>query len=139
MSHVSKIELQINDLETLKAACKRMGLEFVPDQLNYSWYGKHIGDYPLPEGFTLDDLGKCHHAIKVPGASYEIGVVKRNARYFLLWDFYSVGGLESRLGKGASKLRQAYAVERVHKEARRKGYRIQENRTENSIQLILSA
>ena len=98
MSHVAKIELEINDLETLKAACKDLGFEFLCDQPTYRWYGQWVGDYPLPQGFTQDDLGKCTHAIRVPGATYEIGVVKRGSKYLLLWDFYGAGGLQQHLG-----------------------------------------
>ncbi len=138
MSHVARIELEINDLDTLRAACKRLGLEFVQDQKTYAWWGTHVGDYPLPEGFTAEDLGKCHHAIKVPGAKYELGVVERNGKYTLLWDFYSSGGLEQVLGKGAGRLRQAYAVERVRREAIRKSYRITETTSRQSIRLTIT-
>ena len=138
MSHVAKIELIINDLEILKAACERLGLQFVPNQQTYAWYGRYQGDYPLPEGFSVEDLGRCDHAIRVPAASYEVGVVHRGGRYALLWDFWSSGGLEKALGKEACRLRQAYAVERVHREARLKGYRIREQKTEQGIRLVMS-
>jgi hypothetical protein len=138
MSHVSKIELEIKDLDTLKAACERLNLEFVPNQRTYKWYGEHVGDYPLPQGFSIEDMGKCDHAIMVPGASYELGVVHRNRKYTLLWDFYSSGGLERVLGKGGGKLKQAYAVERIRREATLKGYRLHETKSENSVRLRMT-
>lgn len=138
MSHVAKIELEINDLDTLKAACERLGVEFIPDQKHYRWYNEHVGDYPLPEGFTPEDLGRCDHAIHVPGASYEVGVVRRGSKYVLLWDFYSAGGLERKLGKGAGRLKQAYAVERVRRGARLKGYQVREQKTDQGIRLTLA-
>ena len=101
MSHVARIELEINDLDSLKAACKSLGLEFVPDQKTFEWYGRQVGNYPLPDGFTLEDMGRCDHAIRVPGAQYEIGVVKRRGKYTLLWDFWEDGGLETVLGMAA--------------------------------------
>ncbi len=123
MSHVTQIELKVKDLEALKAACKRLGLEFVENQTTYRWYGRFVGDYPLPEGLKQEDLGKCTHAIKVPGASYEIGVVNRhNGSHELLWDFWHQGGLERVLGKGGGKLKQAYALEAAKTAARRAGY-----------------
>ena len=137
MSHVARIELEINDLDSLKAACKSLGLEFVPDQKTFAWYGQHVGDYPLPDGFTLEDMGRCNHAIRVPGAQYEIGVVKRRGKYTLLWDFWEDGGLETVLGKGAGKLKQAYALERVKKEARQRNYRCLEKKTEQGIRITL--
>jgi hypothetical protein len=138
MSHVSKIELEVNDLDTLKAACKRLGLEFIDGQKTYAWYGRFMRDYPLPDGISADDLGKCDHAIRVPGAEYEIGIVKKNGKYTLLWDFWQSGGLEKKLGKNAGKLKQAYAVERVRREARTRGYGVCEQKVSQEIRLVLT-
>ena len=33
-------------------------------------------DKQLPEGISKSELGTCNHAIKVPGANYEIGIKK---------------------------------------------------------------
>ena len=139
MSHVAKIELEITDLDALKAACQRLGLEFRCGKRTYTWYGEYMGDHPLPEGLSVQDLGKCDHAIHVPGASYEVGVVKRNGRYLLLWDFWHAGGLEHVLGRNAGRLKQAYAIERTRREALRKGYRITESKTQNGLRLVLTA
>jgi hypothetical protein len=97
-----------------------------------------VGDAPLPDGFTVEDLGKCQHAIRVPGASYEIGFVQRQGRYHLLWDNWQSGNLERVLGSGAGRLKQAYAIERVAKEARLKGYRLCEKQMNNTVQLVLT-
>jgi hypothetical protein len=137
MSHIAKIELEIVDIETLKLACERLGLKFVENQTTYKWYGSWVNDTPLPEGITVADLGKCHHAIRVPGAQYEIGIVKRDRKYILLWDFWYQGGLEERIGKNAGRLKQAYTIERVRKEARLKGHRICEQKTNQGIRLVL--
>lgn len=100
MSHVATIDVEIRSLEDLRAACKRLGLEFVEGQETYRWYGRHVGDYPLPKGFEISDLGKCKHAIRIPlsteGAdlAYEIGVAARRDGgngYVLLWDFFNSG------------------------------------------------
>jgi hypothetical protein len=130
MSHVATIELEIRDLEALKAACRVLGLEFVAGQRTYRWYGRHVGDYPLPQGFTPEDLGKCEHAIRVPGnaQAYEIGVVaRRDGRpgWTLLWDFWQGGfGLEEKVGKHADRLKQAYALEAARRAAQRAGHRV---------------
>jgi hypothetical protein len=137
MSHISKIQLEITDPEVLKLACERLGLQFIENQQTYKWYGSWVGDSPLPEGISIQDLGKCDHAIRVPGAQYEIGIVKRDRKYILLWDFWHQGGLEQKLGKNAGRLKQAYAVERVRKEARLKGHRICEQKTDKGIRLLL--
>jgi hypothetical protein len=134
MSHVAKIEVEIRDLEALAAACQRIGCELHMGQREYAWFGTSVGDYPLPEGFKAADLGKCEHAISVPGASYEVGVVaRRDGRqgYTLLWDSWSSGGLERKLGQGASRLVQAYGVEAATRAARRQGYSVTETTRED--------
>jgi len=138
MSHVSQIELEIRSLDILKDACKRLDLNFKENQKTYQWFGKYMGDYPLPEGMTPADLGKCDHAIEVPGCDYDIGVLKRDGQYRLFWDFWSTGGLEAKLGKDAGKLKQAYAVSRIKQEARTKKYRVIEKPIQNGIQLRLA-
>lgn len=99
MSHVVTIKTALKDIEAIKAACKSLGLTFVVGQTTYKWWGRHAGDYPLPTGFKAQDLGKCKHAIKVPGTQWEIGVTRaRNADgslaegYTLLCDFFGPQG-----------------------------------------------
>ena len=127
MSHVATIDLEIDDLTSLQAAAEALGLTF-SEKKTYKWYGRSVGDYPLPNGFTEADLGKCDYAISLPGNSkaYEVGVVrnKNGKGYQLLWDFWNVGfGLEEKIGKNAGLLKQSYAVSRAKKEMLRQGYR----------------
>ena len=138
MSHISKIELVIHSLEDLKEACRMLGFEFIKDQKTFKWYGRWVGDTPLPEGINIEDIGKCDHAIKVPECEYEVGIVRRGDHYILLWDYYSVGGLEPKIGPNAGILKQAYTVARVKKKARLKGYRIREKKIDQSIRLVLT-
>lgn len=124
MSHISTIEVEIKDLATLERACAELGLEFARDQRDFTYYaGK----------------GQCDHAIRVPGARYEVGVVKSETGYGLQWDDLSAGGLRDKLGEGAGLLKQAYAVERVRAEARKRKMRVRTRRTENEVELVLTA
>ncbi|MCX5814175.1 MAG: DUF1257 domain-containing protein [Proteobacteria bacterium] len=136
ISHIAKIELEIKLLDALIAACNRLGFEFVKNQKTYEWYGRYMRDTPLPEGITENQLGKCDHAIKVPGCSYEIGIVKRNNNYHLLWDSWE-SQLRLAIGKNAGIIKQAYTTEVVRHDAKIKGYRITEKQTEKGIRLIL--
>jgi len=122
MSHIAQVAVEIKSLEALKVAAARCGLEFREGKQTYNWYGRSVGDYPLPMGFTASELGKCEHAIGIPGCHatgryepYELGVVRRRdggEGYTLLWDFWDGGhGLEALVGQDACKLRQAYAIE----------------------------
>jgi hypothetical protein len=138
MSHISKIELKIQSLEDLKQACHRLGFEFIENQQTYQWYGHWVGDQPLPEGITQDQLGKCDHAIRVPNCEYEIGVVKTGDHFILLWDSWKKGGLTAQIGQDAGILKQAYTAERVRSEARRKNYRVVEQKTTQGLRLVLT-
>ena len=137
MSHIVEIDMQINDLDALAATAKALGMEFIKGQKQYKWYGRSVGDYPLPEGFKAEDLGKCEHALRVKGSpgAYEIGVIKRRdgkPGYTLLWDFWNGGkdyntsgkGLEACVGKNAGRLKQEYALQCATKEARKQGLRV---------------
>ncbi len=128
MSHVTEIESTIKSLDALKAACQRLGLQWMEGQKTYRWYGHWVGDYPKPEWLKVEDLGHCEHAIRVPGATYEIGIIHRNGEIKLLWDFWQSGGLEAKLGKQGGKLKQAIAIETAKIEARRKGFKITEQK-----------
>jgi hypothetical protein len=120
MSHITKVEVEIKDLEALAAACRRLGCELRLGQRTFVWYS--------------GTDGTCEHAVSVPGASYEVGVAARQdgrPGYALLWDSYSYGGLEAKLGQGACRLVQAYGVEAATRAARRQGYSVTETTRED--------
>jgi len=123
MSHVTLIDLEVHDLSALRATCDELGLELCEGQKTFKWFGRHMGDYAIPEGFTKADMGKCDHVIKVKGNpnAYEIGVVKRRdgkPGYILMWDFWQGGyGLQAAVGKGCHKLCQQYAAKVTAKQA----------------------
>ena len=119
MSHISKIELEVKDLAVLSQACTRLGLEFIRGQKQFKWYEK---DAP------------CEHVINVPGADYEIGVVKDDHRYELNCDFYD-RSIEQAIGRQGGLLKQAYAVAKTKIEARRKGYSVLEQNTDAGVRL----
>lgn len=139
MSHVSKIEVIINDLCALKRACQRLGFTFVEGQQTYAWYGRLVApaNTPLPDGVLESDLGHCDHAIHIPTAVYEVGVLNRNGRWLLLADFWD-SRLRNAIGDGGGLLKQAYAIERTIQEAKRRRYRVAEQTTETGIRLTLS-
>lgn len=131
MSHITSIDLHIKDLDALKAACPKLGLEFVENKKKYKWYGTSVGG-SIPEGWTKEELGTCDHVIRIKdnSAAYEVGVAARRdgkPGYQLLWDFWQGGyGLEKVIGKDAGLLKQRYAAEVSRKEALRNGFRVTE-------------
>lgn len=125
MSHVATVKTEVNDLGALKTAVEELGGVFVENQRTYRWYGRSMGDYPLPEGFTEAELGHCEHAIRVPGVGYEVGVVKKNGTYRLLYDFWGPGeGLHEKFGTNLTRLTQMYGVHKATAEAKRKGFSV---------------
>ena len=120
MSHISKIELEVKDLGTLKQACNRLGLTMIQGQNTFKWYGQ--------------EEGRCDHAIRVPEASYEIGVIKTGDSFELRCDYWD-SAIGKTIGHTGGLLRQAYAIERTKTEARRKGYTVIEKQTESGIRL----
>ncbi len=168
MSHVAKVDVEITNLDDLEAACKRIGLELVRGQQTYEWYGSSVGDTPLLDGFTEEELGTCDHAIRVPEdhpihqiyeRPYEIGVCKRRdgkAGFALLWDYFAGGfGLWEHLGTNRTpdlnendgwkydgqmpKLKQAYAICAAQRVAAQRGFRIQEQtQQDGSVRMFLT-
>jgi hypothetical protein len=126
MSHVTDMKLHIKDLDCLKKAAKALGMDLVKAS-KFKWFGQHVGDYPLPQGFTKEDMGKCDYVLRIKGNdhAYEVGVCKRRdgkPGYTLLWDFWRGGyGLEAAIGKDGGKLKQNYAVSVAKKQMAEQG------------------
>lgn len=129
MSHnvaISPAEGQprLTNLPCLARAAERLGLEFKWGQTTYECYYTQrnglVGDYPVPEGFAEEDMGKCLHAIVNPAkadakgnARYEIGISKlpsQKEEYTFLYDFWG-NALEPIIGEKGCKLLQAYNIE----------------------------
>lgn len=148
MSHINTIKCVMNDLEAIKRVCARKGWTFVQGQSTFNWFGQWVGDTEMPEGFfteaeksflesmeyserkkILTELfGKCHHAIQVPGATYEIGVVQKSGQWFLLYDYYQTGGLHQNLLEDVAQL---YGVEKSKLLAEAQGFQWKEVQLEN--------
>ena len=150
MSHIEQIDVVIADLDALKAACERLGVQFLANKKTYTWFGRSVGDYKLPEGFTAEELGHCEHAIKVPGVNYEVGVVPLKGapgKFTLLYDFWGIPHskssphdghkLKQKFGDGLKKLIDAFSVEALKRKARAKGYMCQEKTVDGKIVLTV--
>ena len=119
MSHISRIELEVTDLESLDRACNHIGLTLNRNQTTFKWY---------------DGNGQCDHAIRIPGASYEIGLIKKEGKYQLQTDFWDDKIAET-IGEEGGLLKQRYAVEQTKTQAIRSGYRVIERQIDNAVRL----
>lgn len=125
MSHIQTIEVLITDLQALKSSCKRLGLEWKQDQKTFKWY---------------QGASKCDHAIKVPQATYEIGVLKNADRkgFTLQVDYYD-SNVTKKIGQLGGLFKQAYALETAKSAAVRKGYSVKEHKVnEHQIELRIA-
>lgn len=141
MSHIATVDIQLRDLDAIKAAAARLGLVFCEGQASYRWYGHRVGDSPLPEGLTEDELGYCEHAITSPtDTGYEIGIVRRKdgQGYQLAFDTWGPGQwITERLGEDMGAFKQAYGVELAKRELQLEGWMVNEVlAADGSIELV---
>jgi hypothetical protein len=151
MSHIATVDLEVHDLDALREAAERVGLELVYGQQRYRWYGSNISNYPLPAGFTTADLGQCDHAIRIPPDAaadmrhppYEIGIARRRdgkEGWLLFWDFWMGGyGLQDRAGPNCEHLSREYAGITAIREAMLHGFSLEGElrREDGSVRLEL--
>lgn len=142
MSHLVSMDLKIKDIEAAKAACNRLGWTFLENQKTYETFGSWVDDSPVPEQlfspeeyakvvamdrkdrkkYMKEVMGRCDHAIKVPGASYEVGLVKKGDEYIPVFDWFGSGGLRHlKEEPGMAGFLQAYALECAKRQARKEG------------------
>ncbi len=108
MSHIKLIEPEREyTIEGLKLMAELMGATMKRSK-TFEWYGRWVGDTPLPKGLTLNDLKEVNWEIKYPDAKYTVGVKEKNGKVHLLYDFWRNGfGLEVALGgSDCCKLKQ---------------------------------
>ena len=132
MSHVTAIRtVPIKDKQAITAAVQELGGEII-EKNTYKWYGRSVGDYPLPKGIKKEDLGKCEFVAKFPGINYEVGFAKVEGEegLFPLYDFWGSSGehdgmkLQKVIGDGAGKLMQKYSTHAAINAATAQGYTV---------------
>lgn len=150
MSHVAKVDIIIQDLESLEKAAQECGLVFKWNQKTYKWYGRWMNDYNSDDaaynhGIDPKDYGKCDHAMGVPNnpGAYEVGVVKNphGDGYVLIWDFFGGGyGLQQHLGGShdCNKLMDAYCKQVILKQAVEQGFSVGDTETEEDGTIVMT-
>lgn len=130
MSHVINIELEIKDLDALEAACKALGLTYERETTKWRWYGKWMNDYSGKNAAYKNKIDTNRYGtadagvIKVPGATYDIGVYKVENGYALVYDNWQHGqGIETTLGVGTPDLNKQYGAQVALKRLRKMGFR----------------
>ena len=107
MSHFTDIDIEIRDLEALKAACAELGL---PVEQN-----------ALARGYG-ENLHRGEYVIRLKGP-YDIAANRgSDGRWALTADLWQ-GHVEREVGPKFGRLRQLYGVHRTLREAQRLGLR----------------
>ncbi len=130
MSHLTVAPCKILDLEALRTAAASFGAT-MEKAATFTSYNR--------------DRNKCEHRIKLPGVSYQIGVIKDKAGHYVLshdpFGYDGGGGhdghkLVEKFGDKLGLLTQRYAVQVVALKARAKGWMCQQKTLPNgSVQL----
>lgn len=147
MSHIIAAKsVPIKDKEAVRKAVEELGGTLV-EKKTYNWFGRSVGDYPLPEGVSVSDLGKCEYAAKFPGINYEVGFskIKGNEDLFPMYDFYGYDGnsthdghkLKQKVGNGCAKLLQAYTKHATINAATLAGYMVLSNKLDKKGNVVL--
>lgn len=105
------LTLLLRDLPALQSACRRRDWEFRAGQRHYRWFGRQLGDRPLPAGLKATELWHCTHAIAISGCLYEIGLLRRRGYFQPIWDDGPEGGLDGALGINGGLFWQVYLSE----------------------------
>lgn len=118
MSHVTKVEMKIKNLEALERAFQDIGMEFMQGQTHFKSYGGETNE------------GKCQHAARIPGndLAYEVGIARdvQEGGYKLLWDTWAgAGGLVDKVGgTEMASLRGRYSENLANSHWQKRGYRM---------------
>jgi hypothetical protein len=140
MSHVDLMKCEVKSLNALTKAVERLGGEFREGQKKFKWFGRSVGDYPLPTGYTSRDMGHCEHALHFANCDYEVGVVpdkEKDGQWQLMADFWSSGGLSRVIGDKGWKLNQALVMEQSQEAARCRGKAYQEIQMDDRVRTIV--
>jgi len=131
-SHVVTVNVKITDIDALRKAAEYCGLEF-HEAKTYKWYGRHVGDYPLPQGVSKSELGTCDYKLSIPNGGpnqYEIGILKREDGYVPIFDFWGNGkNLQAKVGQTGEALTNRYALEVAMAAAQEQGWMVEDNGT----------
>lgn len=120
MSHIAYQKTKpgdpmFKDTAALQMACAMLGLN-LEQRANYRWFNYSVGDYPLPEGVRVEDLGKNAKLVirlndesrttamrKHRAEPYEIGLIEDPVNpgcYIPMYDHWSGGfGLSDVVGE----------------------------------------
>ena len=105
MSHLTRIDTQVRDLEAHRDACAELDLALNDnaEARGYAGHSTHVD-----------------HVIRLTG-SYDVAVnQKPDGAHAFTADLWA-GYVEGELGGGFAKLKQCYAVQKTTREARKKG------------------
>lgn len=127
MSSLQTVDCPIIDIDAATTTAKILGGTLVR-QSEFQWHGQK---------------SPCEYAIKVPGTTWEIGLIKdaTTKTYGLKFDNWSTCGqvLEQWLGgKDGKRFKKEYTIQTAINVARKKGYTAQRIEAKGKTRLVLT-
>lgn len=148
MSHTTKGQCRVTNLDDLELAAPLLGLRLVRGQRTWRWYGQFMNDSAegraLASVLPVSQWGKCEHALQVVGheSGYEIGVVPAldgGPGYDLVFDGWGPGAeITKRCGADLGRLAAEVGAQAALRELARKGYRARVERTEKNLPRVVA-
>ncbi|MDP1711989.1 MAG: hypothetical protein Q8K86_05980 [Candidatus Nanopelagicaceae bacterium] len=116
MSHVATVQIELKDMEVLKAVCAKHKIPLRIGPHTVELYSGHVA---------------CDASFKLPGWRYPVAVVGKELK---MDNFLGRWGQQKEL----DAVVQGYAVEKTTKQARSMGYSVsQQQKTDGTVQLTL--
>lgn len=137
MSHLIASQIAIMDLEILRKAVAGFG------GLTWMEGAKRFRSYTKDERLDTQvaEHGTCEHAIKIAGATYEIGVVKRKdgEGWNLVFDPYDHAAAD-KVGYQCEKVTAAYGEAYIRDFAEKNGFLVEQSTdSEGNVELCLTS
>ena len=121
------IEPVLESIEACARAARYLGGTLDASRKTFKWWGRweqdyHEEDAAYKQGVAVEDYGKCDAVISFPGVQYEVGLIKTDAGYRLIFDYVDWKLEQLMGGKEAHRFVQEYARSAVELEAESLGY-----------------
>jgi len=113
VSHVCRVKLEVRDLAAIEAVFKELGCTLIRGKTTHTFWNRK--------------QSPCEHAVKVPGTTYEIGLVQSGKGWTLAYDKYD-GVIEGVCGRQLQHVNEAYVKRVTRKKLAHQGFRFREQR-----------
>ena len=117
----------LESIEACERAARYLGGTLDASRKTFKWYDRWMNDYheedaAYKQGVAVEDYGKCDAVIHFPGVQYEVGLIKTDAGYRLIFDYVDWKLCDLMGGKEAYRFMQEYERAAIELQAESMGY-----------------